>query len=146
MAGNLKPKLKWFLKPKVKLKLCYLIARRMFTSQMSVSKSESTACGGGGGQLPSADGEINRSSCLLKLRFHSHFSPQMYRFVFHTIVFIRDTVKLPVKLYCLFPQNLAYGQYKLFLISCHLQNILCVIPYLSSKRNEESSCSAPPII
>ena len=45
----------------------------MFTSQMSVSKSESTACGGGGGQLPSADGEINRSSCLLKLRFHSHF-------------------------------------------------------------------------
>ena len=45
------------------------LTRRMFTSQMSVSKSESTACGGGGGggQHPSADGEINiifiRSVC-----------------------------------------------------------------------------------
>ena len=37
------------------------LTRRMFTSQMSVSKSESTACGGGGGgggHIPSADGEI----------------------------------------------------------------------------------------
>ena len=37
------------------------LTRRMFTSQMSVSKSESTACGGGGGvggQPPSADGEM----------------------------------------------------------------------------------------
>ena len=40
------------------------LTRRMFTSQMSVSKSESTACGsgGGGGQPPSADGEIAKSS------------------------------------------------------------------------------------